>query len=170
MELIGYHGTNQEYGNQIIREQKMHASTREDEWLGKGVYFFWDKNDAIWWCHKKHIESAFLIHANIHCENVLDLVHDRECQEEFSKYCQLVKDKSDRMTNGKTRRNYMSLAIKLLMKRSHIKIEVSIGNFPENRQFWNPIERLHEDKFPILVGQVQICVYDEKCIASLGEE
>lgn len=47
--LSGYHGTTQENANKILEQQYFKESTKENEWLGKGVYFFAFKDSAKWW-------------------------------------------------------------------------------------------------------------------------
>ncbi|MDR5610419.1 MULTISPECIES: hypothetical protein [unclassified Arsenophonus] len=39
MELIGYHGTNAENEDMIL-SGNFRVSTKDDEWLGTGAYFF----------------------------------------------------------------------------------------------------------------------------------
>lgn len=45
----GYHGTIQENANKILSEKRFHESNRENDWLGRGVYFFAYLYHAKWW-------------------------------------------------------------------------------------------------------------------------
>lgn len=47
--LIGYHGTTQENANKILEEKHFKESTKDNEWLGRGVYFFAFRDSAAWW-------------------------------------------------------------------------------------------------------------------------
>lgn len=63
MLLAGYHGTTQASADNILRERKFTLSTSETEWLGDGIYFYEDINDAYDW---KECEAI------IHCVIELD--------------------------------------------------------------------------------------------------
>ena len=47
--MIGYHGTTLSAAETILKTKVFHDSTKDREWLGKGVYFFAYKQDAITW-------------------------------------------------------------------------------------------------------------------------
>lgn len=49
MYLTGYHGTTLESANNIIEEGKFNISDSNTEWLGKGIYFYFDITDAYNW-------------------------------------------------------------------------------------------------------------------------
>lgn len=62
--ITGYHGTTQSYAGKILKEQKFLPSSSKKEWLGKGVYFFDDRNHAIGWAHiraRKNKESVAVV-------------------------------------------------------------------------------------------------------------
>ena len=70
---------------------------------------------------------------------------------------------------NRRRRNYMQLAMEKLLKdakNAHIQIDATKALFLENRKFWdfNSCERW---KFPCIIAQVQICVYNKDSIKSL---
>lgn len=46
---IGYHGLPREYVAGSISSQTIHESTKNNEWLGRGVYFFQYLDHAKWW-------------------------------------------------------------------------------------------------------------------------
>lgn len=176
MILKGYHGTSEESGNQILKEQNIIESAKEDEWLGKGRYFFWDQYDAEWWCLAR-FDNPFIVCADIKVDDdhVLDLVHNRLDQLLFSQYCEKVKNKSEYRTDGKKRQNYDSLAMSICRKEALKQgnpIQLSLAMFEENNKFWDKLGRITFEngmskKFPVLIGQIQICVYDKQCITKL---
>ena len=45
----GYHGTTRTNAEKILQEQRFINSTKANEWLGDGVYFFAYRSDAEWW-------------------------------------------------------------------------------------------------------------------------
>lgn len=169
-EYIGYHGTNSEAAEAICETQTFKLSRKEDEWLGEGVYFFCDCEDAIWWCKKnqEQFSSTYsVLEAIIHAENIIDLSHSYNDMKVFKTFCLIVKEKSERMTNGEKRKNYISLALKLMVTK--IKADIVIAAFDCNRGFWlegmsTKQRDMFVKKFPIIVTQVQICVKNKECI------
>ena len=160
---IGYHGTDKNAAKLIVDSQKFRPSLEDDEWLGKGVYFYWDIDDARWWCTDyKKLDAYAVLHSRLPAGVVVDLVHSRSDQENFRIFCDKVKSKSERLPNGKKRRNYMSLALELMIRLK--PPDIIIGAFDENRKFWYTAKDL-KDKFPIIVSQIQICVLNAGCIS-----
>lgn len=162
---IGYHGTDKEAAQGIVSSQKFIPSSAEDEWLGEGVYFFWDPDDSHWWCTDiSGLKSYVVLQARLNAASIIDLVHKRSDQEEFKKLCDRVQHMSAKMPNGNIRKNYMSLALKIMVKE--IKPDIIIGGFDQNRKFWftNYDKRL---KFPVIPLQVQLCVLKSKCIENI---
>ena len=70
MYLTGYHGTDLEASNNIIKQGKFMLSTGCDQWLGDGIYFYPDFEDAYNWKHNKDDpEVKAIIHAIIRVES-----------------------------------------------------------------------------------------------------
>ena len=57
IKLVGYHGTTRRKASKIVEEKKYRLSSKSDEWLGEGVYFF---KDEFWACNWAKSESAKL--------------------------------------------------------------------------------------------------------------
>lgn len=163
---VGYHGTNVLAAEKIISSQKFILSTGEDEWLGIGVYFFWDADDAGWWCADcLKLKTYTVLQADLEASTVVDFVHRRGDLESFKKFCNQVKDKSSKMGNGKKRQNYMGLAIKMMVALQ--KPDIIIGGFDQNRKIWFNNAEL-KSKFPLVVSQVQMCVLNRDCIKNIS--
>lgn len=48
-EITCYHGTRKDSAEKILKEHLFLPSDGENEWLGRGIYFFQEKEDALWW-------------------------------------------------------------------------------------------------------------------------
>ena len=172
MELHGYHGTDNSSAKDIIEQQNIKPSEGLDVWLGKGRYFFVCFKDATWWCQQRRYPNPKVVLAHFHFENkIIDLVSDIDDQKYFYQYCDKVKNMSENLPDpfNRRRRNYMQLAMEKLLKdakNAHIQIDATKALFLENRKFWdfNSCERW---KFPCIIAQVQICVYNKDSIKSL---
>lgn len=73
-EYVGYHGTDLKCAESIIKSSfRCKISTKH--WLGNGIYFFKDKQLAVWWTTKpsqkfgNDIDNPAIIKAIIHCED-----------------------------------------------------------------------------------------------------
>lgn len=168
-EYFGYHGTGNDAAEIIFRTQQFRLSCGLDEWLGKGIYFFQYPDDAQWWCEEnKKLNTFTILKAKILPQVVVDLFGSREDIEGFKKICEMVKEKSEKLPNGTTRQNYMSLAIKLLLRKADKKIDMIVAAFNENRKKWYNNSKYKElRKFPIVVGQIQYCVLNANCIENI---
>lgn len=48
-KITCYHGTSKANADKIVKEHLFFQSDKENEWLGRGIYFFGEKEDAHWW-------------------------------------------------------------------------------------------------------------------------
>jgi hypothetical protein len=85
MKLTGYHGTNLQNGNDILRDRVFEDGIRDDEWLGKGVYFFQTYGEitdglkeAEWWIDLHRINPGIIIQAHINSSKVFDLLDPKD--------------------------------------------------------------------------------------------
>lgn len=173
MELIGFHGTKKEFADVILETNQFKYSNGYDEWLSRGIYFFKLKDDARWWNETRHYDLPCIVSVVLTCEEdkILNLLDDPEQIEMFGKYCNQVKCKSPRLPNGKIRDNYMQLAIermRVALRKCGIEFDMAVAMFQENRQL--KISRNYRDKFPIVVGQIQYCVYNPDIISKIKLE
>lgn len=60
MFITGYHGTTRDNAEHILSTRKFYLSKGEEEWLGSGIYFYPNLNDAYDWR-----ESEVILHAVI---------------------------------------------------------------------------------------------------------
>ena len=161
----GYHGTDPVAAEQILSQKKFLPTREEDAWLGEGVYFFIDDSDACWWCEKnKRIKKYAVLKAEITPNTVIDLVASKEDSDHFKLACDMVKGKCSKVSSGRPRKNYMSLAINHMLKAAP-KPDAIIGGFQENREMYYNYEEVL--KFPFKPLQIQICVINHECISGV---
>lgn len=73
-EVIGYHGTNRECAESILK-QGFRQSRNEYDWLGDGVYFWQEAPSRAWdWAVKLHREQAAVVVSRIRLADCMDLV------------------------------------------------------------------------------------------------
>lgn len=170
MDTVGYHGTSEDSAQSILSSRNMYPSNGLDEWLGRGYYFFVDPDDAKWWCAQRKYDVPVIIIGTFEFSNkVIDLVASSRDQRSFAEYCKKVKNKTNRLPDRTIRSNYMQLAISKLLedaKRRNVKIDAIRAGFPANRSFWFRKTKDLE-KFPCMIQQVQICVFNHDVITSL---
>jgi hypothetical protein len=74
--VIGFHGTDAASADRLVAGEDFEASDQDDEWFGKGIYF-WEHafKQAWWWAkvHKKYAVPA-VIGAVIRLGNCFDLL------------------------------------------------------------------------------------------------
>ncbi|HCW8851562.1 TPA: hypothetical protein OYK20_002598, partial [Staphylococcus aureus] len=54
IEIKGYHGTTKSAANLIIKNSTFNKSSKVNEWLGHGVYFYELIEKAQWWSKNKN--------------------------------------------------------------------------------------------------------------------
>ena len=60
MFLSGYHGTSLSNANNIVLENQYNISNGKKEWLGPGIYFYFDINDAYEWRNSEAIMHSVI--------------------------------------------------------------------------------------------------------------
>ena len=74
--VIEYHGTSVEAADRLVSGDNFEASDNDDEWFGRGIYFWEHAYKQAWWwarAHKSHAEPA-VIGAVIRLGNCFDLL------------------------------------------------------------------------------------------------
>lgn len=70
MFLTGYHGTSNENADNILKENKFRLSDSDKEWLGRGIYFYFNFEDAYEWRNNESILHSVI---KIKDEEYLDI-------------------------------------------------------------------------------------------------
>ncbi len=169
---IGYHGTSLTSAKRLL-EQGFTASSKENEWLGQGVYFFGSdgsvdgQDEAKCWA--KYVRKLYpwaVIKAEIYAEKPLDLVHNIKHRKLFN----TLRDKCYQL-HVKSGRDKNSFS------------DYIIFNFADKNYFFDAIIAYTEgsknkypyDSYIIRRLQVQICVKNNDtihhtCIVDKGEK
>lgn len=54
IEIEGFHATTKKNADKIKKQNLFKPSTKDYEWLGKGIYFWTDYKDALFWVNNSH--------------------------------------------------------------------------------------------------------------------
>ncbi|MEJ7541788.1 hypothetical protein [Staphylococcus intermedius] len=156
IKIVGYHGTTQESANSIIKESSFKKSTKSNEWLGHGVYFYELLEKAQWWCKGKVnptiIETLILVDE----DKLINL--DRPSEEDKLGEFISVMDKEGRFVfdKDKAKRRCQIMNMYMLYVEAQVITATLIST---NKKF--------KDMF-MDMGYVrtvkQICVFDTNCI------
>jgi len=159
--FIGFHGTSKASADMILLDKRFLPSNREDEWLGKGIYFFEDDPDqAIDWCvrARKYKEWAIL-KTIIEAQEVLDLTRKRE----WDMFLSIIKQLQGKMkqTKYKGKRLLNGVAINFICQQFPYEVVRAV--------FLVPGRSYPYDITNIPPVQIQICVKEERCIKSIEQ-
>lgn len=74
--VIGFHGTSIDSANRLVNGESFDDSDKDDEWFGKGVYFWeYAPKQAWWWARSyKGEDQPAVVGAIIRLGNCLDLL------------------------------------------------------------------------------------------------
>ncbi|WP_066889393.1 hypothetical protein [Clostridium nigeriense] len=71
--ILAYHGTSYDGEKGILRERKFNPSENDDEWIGKGIYYFIGdnakENSLKWAKNVKRFKYSSIVEASIHVES-----------------------------------------------------------------------------------------------------
>lgn len=86
VELIGYHGTSKDKAKSITKMKLFNKSTKNNEWLGHGIYFYELFEKAEWWSKNRYKNNDCVLESKI----IVDKSH----------YCNLdIPEKEDELFN-----------------------------------------------------------------------
>ncbi len=167
-KLIGYHGT---FGVDVesimnnILNNGFTVSEKENEWLGKGIYFFDNDAQAKWWgsvcCKKDKTLKYGIIKVDISYESILDLdnLDDRKKYEEACyEYSKEIRKKKPLFKNVKQ--------AELLMQCLFLSLYKERNNIDVIKKTFN-LEKIEKQKYDVLTKtHVQYCVSKEKNISN----
>lgn len=167
MEQRAYHGTSLENAKKICKssnEINFKISCGENEWLGNGVYFFDNKQDARDWSKKvRRFEEIGIVSAVITADEdkMLNLISNDNHIKLFTNTLNTIKQKSEKYKDKNINTNYTALAIKILIEK--IKYDVIKAIFKPDKRLKEKIQDIPNN---MLIGRIQICVINTNCISN----
>lgn len=170
MEYTGYHGTHRDAADSICRDENIEFSSSDTEWLGKGAYFFVNKEDAEWWCQTRRYGEKSIVTVDLVFEEYIDLVHRYSDQYIFSEFCKRVKTELLKRKKYYNKKNLMAVALKKLIlqieSKKGTKVQAILAQFIENRPFFNSFDTKDSQRFNCVIAQTQICIRSKDCITN----
>ena len=158
---IGYHGTTISGADSILSSRQFRFSIKEEEWLGKGVYFFEkDIQQAVNYCVKAKGRKEYSILKSEIEPNIcidLDSTDEMKIMDGIAKS---INNRYKKLKDGRERKLKNSVILDKLYKLKPYDV-VKKTFFVEKT---NPIK----DTNFVLV-QVQICVRNQACIKTIEE-
>lgn len=157
----GYHTTFIKYKDNIIKNGFC-KSNKSNEWLGEGVYFWDNEENALWWRQKeKSLQKCiFICDLKCHLSKYLDLDADMHKFEKYlHKYLKTIPSDCDEKPNFKN----IPQCRKFFCDIYCIKNNISILAFT--------FEHDKISRFGFKTGSEmrrQICVRDPKCISIIN--
>lgn len=166
LNYVGYHGTSEEKGNQILKCGYFKWSDGEDEWLGSGIYFFERSGYyAIWWASDiKHFVNYRILKADItlESEKILDLTVPSNT-DELDYYANMLMQKKAKTKSFAHKEINDNLVINYIYNNIQ-KFDAVIGIFDQTRY-----KRKALYKSRILPHQIQVCIRNTPCITNIQE-
>jgi len=167
-KFIGFHGTTKEYADNIIKQKSFIASNDDEEWLGRGIYFFADYiSHARYWCTKyKCYPQWSIIFSNIEAEKIIDL-DEPETYEEFLKLAQEFKNRYLKRSDGRPRRIINAVVLNAMYKIN--PYDIVKGTFQGMPGYKLDYSFLNKQRVNVTPHHVQLCIKNSLCIKSMEE-
>lgn len=157
IQFTGYHRAAESYARYVLKYKKFKPSTKPQEWLGDGIYFWIDLKDAEWW-NDDLFKCSYILQSELSCnsDQYRDL-DDPGCMlelEEFAEECRSALNVShdnldlgnDKVFRANLCNFYKSQRGIMLMKCSFpFVVKNSIG-------------------FPVVVNRPQLCATNNDII------
>lgn len=169
MRLEGYHGTSIYNGKLIIRYgfDLNKCVKRDDDWLGKGIYFFADKKYANWWANIKR--KGMVLSSDIICDDneFLDL-DDVTDNINFLKQCLEYKN----LLHCKFKNEHQCVNVLIDLYKEDYNISVVTRTFPVDGGRFVKLNGINNNIIRLTglsLQQKQICVSNVSCILNVKE-
>ncbi len=123
MIITGYHGTTKENANNVLKEKKFYLSKSPRDWLGEGIYFYFNYADALDWTIQKEYKEVAILHVIIRVpdENVIDFDSDKGSSI-YSFFEQELAKLEVEFCNGSTQENQCALMNYIWEKEKDCKV------------------------------------------------
>lgn len=168
IKLIGYHGTVKSKAEKILSSKNFIESSNDNEWLGHGIYFFADIENAIKWADERanrYKEPAVVLSANIECisSNYLNL----DYQANRNKVSSFIKDILARADKNLSfyKRDDEKRCVAFNLYKKFFGIDVIEFSFSRKTK------KGHSEEKDLLglnsIPKKQICVSNQQCISNI---
>lgn len=168
-EILVYHGTDYQAAQQI-KDGCFKTKQNLRHWLGNGVYFYLDKDLAVWWASRPSqrfgstITNPAIITAklNLSAGNVLDLRSLKDYRQiakwyyEFSEIVCSYCANEEIIDSEKLRCSFFDY----LMKKKDI--DIIIGSFTKKQPYRDDPEIEYLEGVDLGYPEVQICVREDR--------
>ena len=166
--LIGYHGTTAENAEKILKDQRFLDSNKNNEWLGKGVYFFAYRGHAEWWISQKKYreKNTAVLQAKLEYEDnqLLDL-DDPEQLKRLDQFIKIYVDKLNKLKDRTLKIEWSKQTLEQricascnLLKQYEQNIGIIIYTY-----FWDRLD----DNSKFRINQRQFCVNEHSIITTI---
>ncbi|HZL38444.1 MAG TPA: hypothetical protein VFC78_24230 [Tepidisphaeraceae bacterium] len=167
--VIGYHGTTAEAAEKLVDGDQFNASSNDDDWFGKGIYFWeYAPKQAWWWTTKlKRMKQPAVVGAIVrlgHCLDLLDPTNVLTLKQFHDET--LLKWKAANIAipkNGNQHKNLDCALFNLFYDQSRVPIETA-------RAVYVPTEsskRAWKRSWIYEEAHIQICVRQPKNILAV---
>lgn len=168
IELVGYHGTIKTNAEKILSSKNFIESNNDDEWLGHGIYFFADIENAIKWANERasrYKESAIVLSVDIKCD--ADKYLDLDYKVNRDKVSLFMKDILEKRGKDLSfcKRDEEKRCISFNLYKKMCNIDVMGFSFFRKIKKGNSLDRdlLGLSSIP----EKQICVSNHLCISNI---
>ena len=167
---IGYHGTSKPNAASILSDGFL-PSTKDNEWLGNGIYFFSSIETAMYWADRQYSNNSAVLQSNLCAsrEEHLNLSIPADFHKYYDFIQEYIKELKDQGAplpvfkdkNGKVGERIERCFWCNLYARTH-SIKLISFIFPQ-------IQSGNTFGIPNLLYNRQICVFDQSAIRNIKE-
>lgn len=157
IQFTGYHRAIEPYARYVLINKQFKLSTDPDEWLGDGIYFWIDLNDAEWW--NDHIyRNSYILQSDLVCdiEHYRDLDDPRAMEEleDFAQECrESLNANYDELDLSQDEEYRANLCNFFKQKCGIMLLKCSF-----------PFVRNNAIGFPVIISRPQLCATDNTII------
>ena len=153
MFLTGYHGTTSESANNIIKEGKFDISRSDTEWLGEGIYYYFDIDDAYKWRNTEAI-----LHSVIKIEDSEYLDIDSKLGADiYNEMLECISEIHGQKISPSARVQQNQCAVMKMIWNEYPKVKVISASFPTYQTVFKTLL----DRRPT---RKEFCVRNNECI------
>lgn len=155
MLITGYHGTSIKSAKAIIKEKRFNFSSDNKAWLGSGIYFYPNIQDAFDWKKSKAILHVVI---NVRKDKILDIDTERGNQI-YKKAYNFIKNRTSLDMDNKAQEN--QCAVMNLIWDTNPKFDVIMCLFPKSKTEMSTLHDVREKR-------KEFCIRNSKLIKKIS--